>query len=148
MKFQAFNLLKPYSPGTLPQTCYRENSKLHLPKVQPNVIIFCRIRPDPTSGSCVLTLAVSNSWLFATPWTIARQPPLSLGFSRQEYWSGLPFPFPGNLPNPGIEPEFLALQLDSLLPEPYENICMFINNNNKYLTAFYISSTVVEIYYD
>ena len=79
MKFQAFNLLKPYSPGTLPQTCYRENSKLHLPKVQPNVIIFCRIRPDPTSGSCVLTLAVSNSWLFAIPWTIARQAPLVPG---------------------------------------------------------------------
>ena len=83
-----------------------------------------------------------------TPWTIARQAPLSMEFSRQEYWSGLPFPFPGNLPDPGIEPGFLALQVDSLLPEPYENICMFINNNNKYLTAFYISSTVVEVYYD
>ena len=44
---------------------------------------------------------VSNS---ATPWTVARQAPLSMGFSRQEYWSGLPFPSPGDLPNPGIEP--------------------------------------------
>ena len=43
-------------------------------------------------------------WLFVTPWTVARQAPLSIGFSRQEYWSGLPCPPPGNLPGPGIEP--------------------------------------------
>jgi len=42
--------------------------------------------------------------LFATPWTIALQAPLSMQFSRQEYWSGLPFPPPGDLPNPGIKP--------------------------------------------
>ena len=42
--------------------------------------------------------------LFATPWTEAHKAPLSMGFSRQKYWSGLPFPPPGNLPNPGIEP--------------------------------------------
>ena len=42
--------------------------------------------------------------LFATPWTVARQAPLSMGFSRQEYWSGLPFPPAGDLPNPGIKP--------------------------------------------
>ena len=42
--------------------------------------------------------------LFVTPWTVACQTPLSIGFSRQEYWSGLPFPSPGDLPNPGIEP--------------------------------------------
>ena len=42
--------------------------------------------------------------LFATPWTVAHQAPLSMGFSRQEYWSGLPFPPPGDLPNPGIKP--------------------------------------------
>ena len=43
-------------------------------------------------------------WLFTTLWTVARQAPLSMGFSRQEYWSGLPCPFSENLPNPGIEP--------------------------------------------
>ena len=42
---------------------------------------------------------------FATPWIVARQVPLSMGFSRQEYWTGLPFPSPGDLPDPGIEPE-------------------------------------------
>ena len=51
-------------------------------------------------------------WLFATPWTVARQAPLSMGFSRQDCWSGLPCP---SLPNPGIEPVSPALQVDSLL---------------------------------
>ena len=46
--------------------------------------------------------------LFVTPWTVAHQALLSRGFSRQEYWSGLPFPTPGDLPDPGIEPMFLA----------------------------------------
>ena len=53
----------------------------------------------------------------ATPWTIAYQAPLSLGFSRQEYWSRLPFPSPGDLPNPGIEPGSPALKADSLPTE-------------------------------
>ena len=52
--------------------------------------------------------------LFATPWTVAHQVPLSMGFSRQEYWSGLPFPSPGDLPNPGIEPRSPTLQADAL----------------------------------
>ena len=52
-----------------------------------------------------------------TPWTIARQAPLSMGFSRQGYWSGLPFPPPGDLPNPGIEPESPALQAGSFPAE-------------------------------
>ena len=52
-----------------------------------------------------------------TPWTVAHKVPLSMGFSRQEYWSGLPFPSSGNLPDPGIEPMSSALQADSLLTE-------------------------------
>ena len=52
-----------------------------------------------------------------TPWTIAYQAPLSMGFSRQEYWSGFTFPSPGDLPNPGIEPRSPALQADALIPE-------------------------------
>ena len=54
----------------------------------------------------------------ATPWIVACQPPLPVRFSRQEYWTGLPFPSPGDLPNPGIEPGSLALQADSLPSEP------------------------------
>ena len=49
--------------------------------------------------------SLSHSQLFVTPWTVARQAPLSIGFSKQEYWSELPFPPPGDLPNPGIDPE-------------------------------------------
>ena len=51
----------------------------------------------------------SRVWLFETAWTVAHQAPLSMGFSRQEYWSGLPFPSPGDLPKPGIELESPAL---------------------------------------
>ena len=76
-----------------------------------------------------------------TPWTVARQAPLSMGFFRQEYWSGLPFPSPGDLSNPGIEPGSPALQADTLSSEPpgkpleyitlylmscsYKNTCIF-----------------------
>ena len=58
---------------------------------------------------------LSHVRLFATPWTVAHWAPLSLGFSRQEYWSGLHFPSPGVLPNSKIEPRSPALQADSLL---------------------------------
>ena len=56
--------------------------------------------------------------LFATPWTEAHQASPSMGFSRQEYWSGLPFPSPGDLPDPGIEPGSPALQADALPSKP------------------------------
>ena len=55
---------------------------------------------------------------FVTPWTIAHQAPVSMEFSRQEYWSGLPFPSPGDLPDPGIEPGSPALEADALPSEP------------------------------
>ena len=56
--------------------------------------------------------------LYVTLWTVACQNPPSMGFSRQEYWSGLPFPFPGDHPNPGTEPWSPTLQADSLPSEP------------------------------
>ena len=61
--------------------------------------------------------SLSRVQLFATPWTVAYQASPSMGFSRQEYWSGLPFPSPGDLPNPGIEPGFPALVADALTSE-------------------------------
>ena len=63
----------------------------------------------------MLCVSLSRVGLFATPWTVARQAPLSMRFPKQEYWSGLPFPYPGDLPDPGIEPGSPALQADSLL---------------------------------
>ena len=71
-----------------------------------------------------ISLAASPAWkcvsrfshvrLLVTPWAISCQAPLSMGFSMQEYWSGLPFPSPGDRPDPGLKPESPALQADSL----------------------------------
>ena len=77
---------------------FKEISELHHLKVK--VKLLSRVR------------------LFATPWTVAYQAPLSMAFSRQEYWSGLPFPSPGDLPDPGIEPWSPAFQEDTLISEP------------------------------
>ena len=66
---------------------------------------------------CVCWL-LSPVRLFATPWTVAHQAPLSVEFSRQEYWGGLPFLSPGNLPHPGIETRSPASQVDSWLSQP------------------------------
>ena len=65
-----------------------------------------RARKRESSLSCIR--------LSATLWTVAYQAPPSMGFSRQEYWSGVPFPSPGDLPDPAIEPSSPALQLDTL----------------------------------
>ena len=62
-------------------------------------------------------LVAKSSPTLVTPWTVACQAPLSMGFSRQEYWSGLPFPSPGELPNQRIEPGSPALQADALTSE-------------------------------
>ena len=66
-------------------------------------------------------MSLSRVRLFVTPWTVAHQAPLSMGFSRQEYWSGLPFLSPRDLPNPGTEPGSPALQVDDLPSEPAIN---------------------------
>ena len=75
----------------------------------------------------------------ATPWTVAHQAPLSMGFSRHEYWSGFPFPSPGDLPDPGIEPSSLAFQADALTSEPPGNYIVTIldftySQPNSYIT--------------
>ena len=62
--------------------------------------------------------SLSHVRLFVTPWTVAYQAPPSMGFSRQDYWSGLPFPSSGDLPDPGIEPGSPAFQADALTSEP------------------------------
>ena len=69
---------------------------------------------------------LSRVQFFGTPRTIAYQAPPSMGFSRQKYWSALPFPSPGDLPDPGIEPRSSALQKDALLSEPpgkFKRVC-------------------------
>ena len=64
------------------------------------------------SNICCDVLSHSDMFDSVTPWTVAHQAPLSMEFSRQEYWSGLPCPPPGDLPDPGIKPRFPALQVD------------------------------------
>ena len=87
-----------------------------------------------TVRACVLS-HFSHVRLCATLWTAACQAPLSMEFSRQEYWSGLLFPSPGDLPDPGIEPESHALQTDSLLTEPLGKITM-MNRMSKNTVSF------------
>ena len=73
-------------------------------------------------------MSLSRVRLFATPWTVAYQAPPFMGFSRQEYWSGLSFPSPGDLPDPGIEPGSPTFQADALtseLPGKPDNISSY-----------------------
>ena len=67
-------------------------------------------------GGCDLVPKLCRT--LPTSWTVVHQASLSMGFSKQEYWSGLPFPSPGDLPDPGIKPAFPALQSNSLPTEP------------------------------
>ena len=73
--------------------------------MSPATFLLCGLARLHCDVMCVL----SHIRLFATPWTVARQAPLSMEFSRQEYWNGLPFPSPGDLPDPGIKPVSPAL---------------------------------------
>ena len=73
--------------------------------------------PGVPSLSSLLLIAQSCPTLLRPTWTVAHQALLSVGFSRQEYWSGLPFPSPGDLPHPGIEPMPPTLQMGSLPTE-------------------------------
>ena len=72
------------------------------------IILVNLVTTDEIFMSVKYTCVLSHVQLFATPWTVAHQAPLSVGFSRQEYWSGLPFPSPGDLLDPGIKSSSLA----------------------------------------
>ena len=87
-----------------------------------NSLTISDFDPSPLASislfSIVKVKSLSRVRLFVTPWTVAYQAPPSMGFSRQECWSGLPFPSPGDLPNPGIEPGSPTLQANALPSEP------------------------------
>ena len=83
---------------------------------------------------------LSRVRLFAAPWTVAYQAPPSMGFSRQEYWSGLLFPSPGDLPDPGIEPGSPILWADTLPSEPPGDH----QSTDRYLSFFHISAIVIK----
>ena len=86
-------------------------------KLDNQLTLKCKDFPGLSGWARMCTCAklLSHVQLFGPPWTVANQALLSMGFSRQEYWSGLPCPPPGNLPNPGVEPVSLYWQADSLL---------------------------------
>ena len=97
---------------------YRKSLSIHLKLKQ------CYI-----STVCICAQLLSHIWLLATLWTVAHQAPLSMEFPRQEYWGGLPFPPPGDLPHPGIEPASpasLALAGGFFTIAPYGKPCMSI----------------------
>ena len=77
------------------------------------ILFYWSARPSVVIRSllcmCMRAVSLSCVRLFAAPWTVAHQAPLSVGFSRQEYWSGFPFPSPGDLPGPGMEPGVLQI---------------------------------------
>ena len=85
--------------------------------------------------------SLSHDQLFVTPQTAAHQAPLSMGFSRREYWSKLPFPSPGDHLDPGIEPSFPTLQVDSLTSEPWENssVIYFIHGSVYMCNTYWIA---------
>ena len=95
------------SPGDLPDPGIKPSS---LELQADSLLAEPQVKVVVKSLSCVR--------LFATPWTIAYQAPQSMEFSRQEYWSGVPFPSPEDLPNPGIEPGSPTRQADTLPSEP------------------------------
>ena len=83
--------------------------------------------PEIMVHACLLS-CFSRVPLFSTPWTVARQAPLSMGFPRQEYWSVLLFPSPGDLSDPGIEPVSLALAGSFFTTEPWGNFTSLLIN--------------------
>ena len=91
---------------------------------------------------------LSRVRLFVTPWTAAHQAPPSTGFSRQEYWSGLPFPSPGDLPDLGIEPRSPTLQADALTAEPPGKLSIYYTiftsnyENSRYSTPLPILDVI------
>ena len=105
-----------------------------------------KIYSQQINNRCFL---VAELCLFVIPWTIARQAPLSMGFSWQEHWSGLPCPPPGDLPNPGNDPRSPTLHTDSLLSEPPgkpPSLIMFLSVSTKLclsLFSFLLLSNVM-----
>ena len=91
--------------------------------------------------------SLSRVRLFTTPWTAAYQAPPSMGFSRQECWSGLPFPSPGDLPNPGIEPRSPTLQADALPSEPPGKPIISIDKPSNMSLITFETFLVLESYY-
>ena len=104
------------------------------------------IKPINPNGKWKKVKSLSSVRFFATPWTVAYQAPPSMGFSRQEYWNGLPFPSPGDLPDSGIEPGSPAFQADALASQPPGNPKSTSNIHRKNSCLSWSSNTLVTWY--
>ena len=89
------------------------------------------LKKQNLKSTIVAVELLSCVWLFVTPWTVVRQASLSLGFSRQEYWSGLPFPSPRDFPDPGIEAGSPALHADSVPSEPRNQLYLHLKTSKQ-----------------
>ena len=116
LKLMSIKLVMPSNPFIF---CH---PLLLLPSIFPSIRVFSNESYGGGGG-----LVAKSCPTLVAPWTVARQAPLSMGFSRKEYWSGLPFPSPRDLPDPGNEPGSPALQADSLPPELWGKplICIY-----------------------
>ena len=106
---QAAGLANPYSSVTQGRTAHlilNHLSRIPLKQASEEAAQRFHLRETQSSHICISIKyqSLSHVRLFVTPWTVAHQSPLFMGFSRQEYWSGLPCPLPGDLPNPWVEP--------------------------------------------
>ena len=118
-------------PGRLGLSCCKEADVTQsIYHVCVCVCVRVRVRARARVHKCACMLSCfSCAWLFGTPWTVDRQAPLSMGFSREEHWSGWPCPLPGILPDPGIKPKSVrSPSLTSSLPlaPPGKLICVYV----------------------
>ena len=102
------------------------------------IVLFIHIRRE-------VLKSLSLVQLFVTPWTVGHQAPPSMEFSRQKYWSGLPFPSPRHLPNPGFEPGSPTLWADALSSEqPGNNQCEYFRYSPETITTLLIGYTPIQ----
>ena len=108
-------------PGSIAHLSFRIKTPYIHSTSKPCLYFDCSA-PDPSTHACMLSCSVMSDSV--TPWIVAHQAPMSMGFSKQEYWSGLPFPPPGDLPDPGIEPVSPAMEADSKIFKDEDRICL------------------------
>ena len=106
------------TPAFLPWEPHEQYEKTKINIKYIYIYILKSLKKKKNLAWKVKVKSLSRVWLFATPWTEAYQAPPSMGFPRQEYWSGLPFPSPGDLPNPGSNLSLLGCRQMLLLSEP------------------------------
>ena len=112
--YQKFSMSLCFLGSFQPLTYLFYSIKCRLP-LQFSGFLICFLSTDSEGSKVQKGQSLSHVQLFATPWALALQDSLPMGFSRQEYWSEYPFPSPGDLPDPGMEHESPTLQADSLL---------------------------------